>query len=211
MTEFYAPPGEVVTLDFTYAREAGRKGYHVHINVENSYNFHSELNFLRPPVMQTSFPIDSPIVKIAHPYGGIIYIRYGNLGSDGLEGPQNGKPGSIPFVAQQAAEAEKIIGSERKSPELFATVTGAVRYPCFVSGKNDNADWQKQLKDYPGYKVGVICRNVWVDIGRRHVEQFGLRDVETWALQFDTSYGRATEVGPSVKTRTTRLTDLCIP
>lgn len=204
ITEFYAPAGETVTLDFSASPDVIGKGYNVHINVENSYHFFSELNYYRPPLFQQVVAIDRPIVKIASPYGGVIYIRYGAAASE-----SEMKGGSV--AEKDARAAAQMLGEGLDLKERLATISGAVRYPCFISGKHNNEDWERMLKEYPGYKVAGICRNVWIDIPRVHVEEFALEDIETWAMQFDCSYGRSFEVGPSIKTRTTRLTDICIP
>jgi hypothetical protein len=202
LTEFYAPPGEVVTLDFSDSPSVIGKGYQVHLNVENAYNFHSELNFRRPPLMQRAFPIDQPVVKVASPIGGVVLIRYKSAEAiELLTGAGD----------QYDLQAAAMLDDSPDGPKLTARITGAVRYPCFVSGKHDNADFAEQLKSAPGYKVAAICKNVWVDIPRFHVDEVGLGDIEVWATQFDSSYAKSFEVGPSIKTRTTRITDITIP
>ncbi len=202
ITEFYAPAGEVVTIDFSDAPELIGKGHFVHINVENPYNYHSELCFERPPLMQKSFPIDKATVKIASPVGGIIYIRY--RPPERTETAESGKH-------MEEAQAAAMMGVAGEAEKVFATITGAVRYPCFVSGKHNNQDFAAMLSEYPGYKIAAICKNVWVDVPRVSIERSGLADIEVWAAMFDSSYGKACEVGPSVIARTRRLTDILIP
>lgn len=74
-TGLYAPPGGVITVSLNVdAEPAAAKGLRLRIGCHTDELWHLD-TWKRVPRISTSWPIDSPKVEVASPFGGLIYVE----------------------------------------------------------------------------------------------------------------------------------------